>query len=338
MKKILLVILKYVLAFGIAGFLLWLSLRGISEEDKNIIHDALGRAQYWLLLPVCLILFISHWIRCLRWRQLIFPLGFRPPMFDLLCALCFGLFTNLLIPRAGEIIRCTVLSRQHKIPVSKLIGTIIAERAFDVICLLLIAVVIFFAEFAHIHDYLVATFASLKLWLQPREIMKHWAIALIVVLLITIIIIYIKKRNKKLAATLYSMLKGFWEGLSSIRKVKNKPVFFLYSMLIWFCYIMATYVGRYVLQETIHLNFGTVTVLLVTGTIGMIVAPGGIGAYPYALQKTLIVYGINKNIAIAFGWLLWVAQFIFTVIFGILAYIAINIRNKKYEEYHSRTA
>ena len=86
-----------------------------------------------------------------------------------------------------------------------------------------------------------------------------------------------------------------------------------------------------------HLNFGTATALMVAGAMGMILTPGGIGGYPYALQKTLLLYGINKNIAIAFGWLLWVAQFLFTVIFGLLAYIAITVRNKKYEKHNSNT-
>jgi hypothetical protein len=87
------------------------------------------------------------------------------------------------------------------------------------------------------------------------------------------------------------------------------------------------------LAETQHLSITAGVALLVFGTFGIIVAPGGLGAYPFAIQKTLLLYNINSNIAIASGWLLMLAQVAFVLIFGTLAYFAIKKRNKRYEKH-----
>jgi uncharacterized membrane protein YbhN (UPF0104 family) len=106
---------------------------------------------------------------------------------------------------------------------------------------------------------------------------------------------------------------------------------------MWLCYALSTWIGCWALEETSHLDFLTGIALLVFGTFGVIVAPGGLGAYPIAIQKTLMLYGLNANIGLAVGWLLWLAQFVFNLIFGSLAYIIITIRNKKNnEEYKLR--
>ena len=91
------------------------------------------------------------------------------------------------------------------------------------------------------------------------------------------------------------------------------------------------------MEETTHLNIVSGIVLLFAGTLGIIATPGGVVAYPYAIQKTLLLYGIKEDVGKAFGWLLWGAQFVFTVVFGTLAYIAINLRKRHHEKHSVRS-
>ena len=64
--------------------------------------------------------------------------GVPPEKFQcFLCSMC-GYFTNTFLPRVGEILRCTLLSRYEKIPTTKLIGTILVERVFDLFCYFLL--------------------------------------------------------------------------------------------------------------------------------------------------------------------------------------------------------
>ncbi len=127
--------------------------------------------------------------------------------------------------------------------------------------------------------------------------------------------------------------KGLAEGFVSIKKLRRKWLFALYTLAIWACYILSTWMGCFALAETQHLGITAGVALLVFGTFGIIVAPGGLGAYPWAIQKTLLLYNISENIGRASGWLLMLAQVAFVLIFGSLAYFAVKYRNKQYEKH-----
>ena len=87
--------------------------------------------------------------RGLRWIVLIDALGYKSSKWNSVSAVAFSYFTNLFIPRAGEISRCTVLNQVEKIPVDKLFGTIIIERVIDfifLICLIFLTIIFKFDE------------------------------------------------------------------------------------------------------------------------------------------------------------------------------------------------
>jgi hypothetical protein len=69
--------------------------------------------------------------------------------------------------------------------------------------------------------------------------------------------------------------------------------------------------------------------ILSAGSVGMIASPGGIGAYAFLLEKTMQVYGLPYGIALAFGWLLWLAQTGVTVITGFISFLLLPWYNKK---------
>src|SRR3984893_8661417 len=136
MKKIIRVLFQYLFFAALAAFFVWLSLKDMDKAKWAQLKDALDRADYWLLVPVLLLLLASHWLRALRWRQLMEPMGYRPSKINTFLGVMIGYFVNLGAPRLGEVVKCTILARYEKVPVDKLVGTIVAARAFDVICLL----------------------------------------------------------------------------------------------------------------------------------------------------------------------------------------------------------
>ena len=138
MKRTLLTALQYLFFAALAAFFVWLSLKGMDSKKWTQLKDALDRANYWLLIPVLGLLLLSHWLRALRWRQLIQPLGYDPSRINCFLGVMIGYFVNLGAPRLGEVIKCTILARYEKVSADKLVGTIVAERAFDVVCLALV--------------------------------------------------------------------------------------------------------------------------------------------------------------------------------------------------------
>lgn len=333
MKRIAGIVIKYLLAFSIAIVLLWWSLSGLSDKDVADIRLALGKANYWLLLPVFGVLLLSHIFRALRWRQLIEPMGYQPSPFYLTCGVLIGYIGNQLIPRAGEVLRCTTISKPTGVPAEKLIGTIVAERAFDICCLLLITTGVFFHEWAYISTYANEIGDAVRNGISGKG--KGWIIVGIVAFIVLIYLLYRRYRTHKAGGFLLKVLKGLAQGLTSIRNVRQKFLFLIYTICIWVCYAAATYLGCMALEETAHLGVFAALSMLIFGTFGIIVAPGGLGAYPIAIQKTLVLYGVAEIIGLASGWILWIAQFIFTIVFGTLAWLAINLKKKRMDEANS---
>src|ERR1700761_6432200 len=161
MKKTLLVVLQYLFFAALAAFFVWLSLKDMNAKSWAQLRDALDRANYWLLIPVLGLLLASHRLRALRWRQLIQPMGYEPSRINCFLGVMIGYFVNLGAPRLGEVIKCTILARYEKVPVDKLVGTIVAERAFDVICLAIVFGLTFLFQFHVIHSLTADKMAAL---------------------------------------------------------------------------------------------------------------------------------------------------------------------------------
>lgn len=293
---------------------------------------ALKHARYLLLLPVFVLLMLSHVFRSLRWKQLIEPMGYNPPLFDLLCALLTGYLGNEFLPRGGEIIRCTLITRRHKIPLEKLIGTIITERAFDFFCLLLLGLAIFFLQYD-----LVSVYVQNLLFHRPAHHTQgpslRWPVIVAGIVVIAAIVFLTRRIVKTKPGFLKKIFKGFKEGFLSIMKLKGRWLFMTYTVLMWACYVFSTWLGCFAMQETEGLSLSAGLVMLFAGTLGIILTPGGIAAYPLAIQSAVKLYNIGEDIGLAFGWLLWLSQFVFITVFGTLAYIVITVRKRNYEKH-----
>src|SRR5688572_21119301 len=135
MKKPIITILQYLFFLALGVLFVWLSVKEINEEQWNQIKASLQRARLWLIIPVCITLLLSHFSRAIRWKILMEPLGYKPSTFNTFSAVMIGYLVNAGVPRLGEEVKCTLLSRYEKVRADKLIGTIVMERAVDVVCL-----------------------------------------------------------------------------------------------------------------------------------------------------------------------------------------------------------
>ena len=335
MNKRLLSILQYVVFLGLGIFLVWWSIGKISAKDWNEIKSALENADYLLIIPVILILLLSHLSRAIRWKILMEPLGFRPSVLNTYLSVLIGYLANLAIPRLGEVLKCTFLSKYEKVPADKLVGTIVAERAFDLICLVIVLAITVFSQLD-----IIGTFASQTL----RAIVTDKAgnfnytkLALTIgipILLILIIRFFLHRfAHISIIKRIKVILKGIWQGLTSVRYVQHKGLFFFHTALIWICYLMSIRIGFMALEQTRMYGMKTSFSVLTMGSVGMIATQGGIGAYPLLVQETMMLYGLTENIAKAFGWLLWLVQFFMVLVFGFLSLSLLPVINKnKYEK------
>ncbi len=338
MRKTFLAALQYGFFAALAMFFVWLSLRGMDHDKWEQLKKAMDHAHYWLLVPVFSLLLVGHWLRALRWRQLMEPMGYTPTRMNTFFAVMIGYFVNLGAPRLGEVIKCTVLAKYEKIPAQKLVGTIVAERAFDVICLLLVFGLAFVFQFdivsSLLQNYVYPAFQNKNGETAYKKIIIL-AVAL-VLFLVFLKIVFSRFGHINIVQKIKGILTDVWHGLTSVRSLKNKPLFFFYTIGIWFMYLLSTWAGFFAIDATSHLGLADALTVLAMGSVGMIISPGGIGAYALLVMETVALYHIPKEpYGQALGWLLWFGQFLSFVLFGVLSFILLprmNRTNQKPDE------
>ena len=335
MKKTLISVLKLVIAFGLGIFIIYLSLKNITPKEKNDILTSLYLANYgWVLLSLVFGIF-SHLIRAERWRMLLAPMGYKPGLRTTFYAVMIGYFANLGIPRSGEVARCTVLYKQNKIPVDKSVGTVIIERSIDLLIFVGLFFFAFLVEFNRINEYVKSNiFPALeeKFGFIHADLVFTFTI-LGVILMFFVTTFFLRKRILKIAfiQKITNLFSGIWEGLKSVVNIKRPGLFIMYSLLIWVNYYLMIVVGLQAIPETSNLGLGAALSVLVLGSIGIMLTPGGIGLYPVIVAQTLVLYGLSPNDGFgdAIGWLTWSSQTIMIIVIGSFSLIMISLKSKK---------
>ncbi|MBN8837789.1 MAG: flippase-like domain-containing protein [Sphingobacteriia bacterium] len=325
-------ILKYVFFLGLGIFLIWWSLHQIPDEEYGKFKEALRSAHYWMIVPVFLILAGSHVVRALRWRLLMEPMGYMPSLPNTFFAVMIGYLANLAVPRLGEVLKCTILARYEKVPAEKIVGTIVAERAFDVLCLGIIFIMALIFQF----DVVMNSYQNVKTLTHAQamaQAKEHSPVKTIVLIIIAIVVfavllwLFLSKKWKPVFLKVKKIILGIWEGLISASKLQHKKTFIVYSVLIWLFYIGGTWIGLYATNGT-GLGFKEAVSCLAFGSIGMIVTPGGIGAYAYLIAKVLEENGVDYALGIANGTLQWFAQTIIVLGVGFICLGLLPVYNK----------
>jgi uncharacterized protein (TIRG00374 family) len=324
-------IIQYVIFFGLGIFFAWLSFKNLDNEKIAQIKVSFRNARLWLVFPVFVVLFISHLVRALRWKLLMEPLSYNPSTANTFFAVMIGYLVNIGVPRLGEIVKCTVLSRAEKIPADKLIGTMILERLIDTISLLTVFGITLIIQ-PHLYSQILNTFFNAESATEEATV-ATWLITVIIfsviLLLIGLWMLIKKKTIKDLLVIFKKIVFHIIEGVAAIKHLKKRKLFIVLTLILWTLYVMGGYVGFLALQETQHYGIKEAFTILSAGSIGMIASPGGIGAYAYMIQKTMELYGLNYTIALAFGWLLWLAQTVVVVLGGLFSFAALPYYNKK---------
>src|SRR5690606_19973223 len=258
MKKPVVTILQYLFFLGLGIFFVWLSVKDIRAEQWQQIRDAVARARYWLIIPAFLLLFIAHYSRALRWKILMEPLGYKPSTFNTFSAVMIGYLVNAGVPRLGEVVKCTLLSRYENVRADKLIGTIVVERAFDALCLLIVFIFALWSEGEVIGEYTKSLFQSFFSDKAGDISVLRIAIFFIsIVAVITLISFMLKKfGHLDFIAKIKNVIYGIWLGLNSFRYIKNKMAFLFHTIFIWAMYLLSSAAGIYALKETDHLGLG----------------------------------------------------------------------------------
>jgi len=320
--------------FGIG--LIGLFYDALCEEDKQELFKAFKEANYFWVFLSLIIGWLSHVVRAYRQTFLLEPLGYKARFWNLYHALMIGYLINLAFPRAGEASRAGVVNKTEKIPFDKAFGTILAERAVDLLMLGVITVIM-----------LSLQFDKLDLFLEAKDNFQQGKGAcgntfvfnllggivkwIIIIGFIGGVILFVVK--EKIRYRLTQLIKGVFSGVFSILKSKNKGAFIFQTFLIWLFYVSMFSVCFFALDSTAHLGIDAMLAGFVAGTVGMIVVQGGIGVYPAFVGLIISIYLSNSNTtinpqALALGWIIWTSQTLMMIVLGLVS-LLINGKNIK---------
>ncbi len=325
--------LRYIISLGLAGGLIWFVFKDINLSE---MLDRFARSDWrWIALS-CFFLILAHITRAWRWGMLMEPLGYKPRLLDSTVSVLTGYFANYIVPRMGEVTRCGTLYRLEKIPVNLSFGTVVAERIFDVLILLVLIGLNFILEFERLSTFFTDFFQS-KIGKSNGGSPLLWiAVGLMAIAIVAAVYII---KNKELQARLMNnalinkivqFAKGMLEGLLSIRKLRSPGLFIASTIMIWVLYYLVSYVLFFCIPETSDLGPLAGLTLLVVGAIGM-TAPtqGGIGAYHLLVGNVMILYGLSKNDGITLATFIHGAQMLFMLAVGALAFLFVLVRKNK---------
>lgn len=260
--------------------------------------------------------FSSHYLRALRWKIAVKPLGFHIKTKNALIAVFSGYLVNLVIPRAGEISRAAAIQTSEKIPTDQALGSIVAERFIDLVFLGLI-----------ITTTLYLQNESLSTLVQEKLNVPINGILIVFLLLLALGLLVVFKSKANIALKIRSTIQGIGVGLSSLWKLKQRGLYLIYSLLIWLLYIAMFYAASFAITETTNLNLEATLTGFIAGTFSIAATNGGIGSYPIAIEKSLMLFGVPPLAGLSFGWLMWTAQTLMIIVLGGLSFLFLRQKN-----------
>ena len=349
----------------IAGILIsiicsWLFARKIEWAQLSV---ALKDAEYVYIIPTIILIFVSYYFRAVRWSALIAPIK-RVSVLNLFSATMIGFMANSVLPaRIGEIIKPVIVARKEKIKVTTSFATVVMERIFDLLSIIVFASLLFFFLPAEtLQDRSVSMIDHVEISTEDLKAqgvdgekgtysstvneergteasniikqLKRWSIVMAFFGILAITSLFLlstypqKSANflEKLAffvphhlkAKLVGYLHSFISGLQILDNKKHMIWIGILSLLIWLLNAASVYVLCY--SFNIGLSFAGACFVIVCLALAVALpqAPGFIGVFHIATQKSLAVFGVGLSSAQSFAIILWALSIIPIVIVGLL--------------------
>lgn len=289
------------------------------------LRDALGRVHLPRVILAASILYFEFVLRALRWRVLLRPTAPHAGIGALFGATVVGAAANTLLPaRAGDVARPLVACRRTGTRLSSLVATNVMERVFDLIGLLFVFVLMLLVLppatgpegvlVRNLQKYgtLMGTAGFLTLGAVVLLVLRRHAARRLVQPLI-------RRLPQRVAPSVSRVLDGFLDGLMAMGHLGEVAAALAFTFLLWFN-------GAFAIQILftafdIHLPFGAAcfTAVAIALTVVLPQAPGFVGVFHVAIEKTLLLWGLDPTPARAFAIVFWGISFVPVTATGLVA-------------------
>jgi uncharacterized protein (TIRG00374 family) len=323
--------LQYLVFLTIGVGLIWYSIAaGIINPTK--LWEDVSHANLWYVGLMILLMIVAHGSRAARWQMLLEPLGYNPSFMNVNNAVWLGYFANNLVPRLGEVTRCSQLYKSDNIPVEKSLGTVVTDRIFDVVTLFVLLILHFIIDFDKLWGFINLQMAQNSGEKTGKSNLVFFLLIGVVIIGFVLFILRKKILQISIIQIIIEKLQGLLDGLLSIRHLKNPPLFIFYSILIWVMYYSMGYVLFFAIPKFAILPPIAGLTVLVSGALAMILpSPGGAGTVTAIVSPVLVtMYGLSKDDAGTLSTFIQSSQMLVTLVIGAVIFlVSIFISNKK---------
>jgi uncharacterized protein (TIRG00374 family) len=302
---------QFWLGAGISALFLVLALRNLHLGD---VWAQMRAARYGWILPGVAVYFFGVWARTWRWDYLLRPLK-RISLRRLFPVVVIGYMGNNVYPaRAGEVIRAYVLRRREGVSISASLATIVVERVFDGLVMLIFV-------------FIGLPFTPMPGWLQgmviAASLLFFGALALFMTLAIKIEwaeLAYGWAIDRVVPARFRVPVRGFADrfmtGLYSLRSGRGVLMIFVTSIVIW----LAETVKYWFVMHAFDFTVPFWVLMLMNGIVNLATtipsSPGYVGTFDAPGIEILSIFGVERSLAAGYTLVLHAALWLPITLLG----------------------
>ena len=326
MKTILTNIAKIIAPILLGGAILYWMYRG--EDFMRLRHVLLEEMDWtWMLLSFPFGI-LAQLFRGWRWKQTLEPIDEHPRTSTSIYAIFLSYAVSLIIPRLGEFTRCGVLKRFDGCSFSKALGTVVTERAIDTLLMGTVAGLTLLFQLSVFGTFFTQTGTSLDTIFERFSLTGYLVTAVCAIAIL--ILLHILFQSLNIYSKVKATISGVWQGVISLKDVKNLPLFIFFTFGIWVSYFLHYYLTFFCFEATEHLGLACALVTFVVGSIAVIVpTPNGAGPWHFAVKTMLILYGVVDEYALYFVLIVHTVQTMLVVALGIYAWAALSFTKRQ---------
>ena len=316
---------KIIFPILLGGAILYWMYRG--EDFGRLIRVMTEEMDWtWMLLSFPFGI-LAQMFRGWRWKQTLEPINEHPRASTSINAIFLSYAVSLIIPRMGEFTRCGVLKRYDGVSFSKALGTVVTERAIDTLLMGAVAGLTFLFELSIFGTFFKQTGTNLDTILHGFSLTGYLVVAICIVAIL--ILLHILFSSLNIYSKVKTTIDGVWQGIISLKDVRNLPLFIFFTLGIWVSYFLHYYLTFFCFDATTHLGLSCAMVTFVVGSIAVIVpTPNGAGPWHFAVKTMLILYGVADEYALYFVLIVHTVQTMLVVALGIYAWAYLSFTKR----------
>ncbi len=311
------------LGLALSVALLWWVFRDV--EWGAVRHD-LANANIPLVVLSVVVATMVFPLRAIRWRPILDPVAPRLPFGPLWRATAMGFMANSILPaRAGELVRAFVLSRETPVPFSAAFASLVVDRVFDAVVVILLMVLAMFdpgfPSGTLIAGRPASNYAGSGVVVLVIVAIGLYAIVIFPDRLMRLFELVARRVAPRFEERGRQILKSFADGLSVLRHPGRFAIVFGWAAALWLTQAFAFWIMFVALGISIPFSAALFLNGLIMFAVALPSTPGYFGPFEAAAVAGLGIYGVDRNLAIAWSLTFHVLTLIPITVIG-LWYVA----------------